>query len=308
MSRPIRFKALPSDTGKRLDTLLHERLPAYSRSRLQSWIRSGQVYLDGETAKSSYTIRGTEEIDVEPAELAPLKARAEDIPVSVLYEDHAVVAIDKPAGMVVHAGAGVDSGTVVNALLHRFAALSTVGGDLRPGIVHRLDRFTSGVLLVAKTDAAHQDLALQFSSRTVEKIYLALVEGVLEGSGRIEKTIARDPKNRARMTARLSTGRRALTDWRVVESFKGFTLLQIRIGTGRTHQIRAHMAALGHPVAGDKLYGARPSPWNRFFLHARRLTFRSPATQKAVTVESPLPPELVAWESSLKNPSARAIE
>ena len=305
----MQLRALAADEGKRLDALLREKLPEYSRSRLQSWIREGRVKLNGKPAKSSHTIRGSEEIDVEPAHLIPLKAAAEDIPLTVLYEDEAVVAIDKPAGMVVHAGAGVDSGTVVNALLHRFAALSTIGGDVRPGIVHRLDRFTSGVLLVAKTDPAHQSLALQFSSRTVEKIYLALVEGTLEGSGRIEKPIARDPKNRARMTARLSTGRKALTDWRVLEKFDGFTLLQIRIGTGRTHQIRAHMAALGHPVAGDKLYGARVSLWNRFFLHAHRLTFRSPATGENVTVESPLAPELVAWKATLNaSVNARPIQ
>ncbi len=217
----------------------------------------------------------------------------------VLYEDAAVVAIDKPAGMVVHAGAGVHSGTVVNALLHRFAALSRIGGDLRPGIVHRLDRFTSGVLLVAKTDAAHQSLAQQFASRTVEKVYLALVEGVLKGSGRIQKPIVRDPRNRARMTARLSTGRSALTDWHTIEHFEGFTLLQVRIGTGRTHQIRAHMASLGHPVAGDRLYGAKASLWNRFFLHAHRLGFKTPATGEGVLVESQLPAELVDWKNAL---------
>ena len=210
-----------------------------------------------------------------------------------------MVAIDKPAGMVVHAGAGVHGGTVVNALLHRFSALSTVGGDLRPGIVHRLDRFTSGVLLVAKTDAAHRDLALQFSSRQVEKTYLALVEGALSGGGHIEKPIARDPANRARMTARLATGRHAITDWKAVERFREFTFLEIRIGTGRTHQIRAHMAALGHPVAGDRLYGAKASPWNRYFLHAHRLGFRSPASGERVVVESPLPPDLVEWKGSL---------
>jgi 23S rRNA pseudouridine1911/1915/1917 synthase len=216
----------------------------------------------------------------------------------VLYEDPSVVAIDKPAGMVVHAGAGIHAGTVVNALLHRFS-LSSIGGDLRPGIVHRLDRFTTGVLLVAKTDAAHQELARQFQARTVEKIYLTLVEGTLTGSGRVQKPIARDPRNRARMTARLSTGRTALTDWKSLANFQGFSFLEIHLGTGRTHQIRAHMAALGHPVAGDRLYGARPSPWNRYFLHAHSLAFRSPATGETVKVISPLPPDLADWKLSL---------
>jgi 23S rRNA pseudouridine1911/1915/1917 synthase len=295
----MRLTAIAGDNGKRLDAFLRERLPQYSRSRLQSWIRDQRVRVNGAVAKSSQTLKGSEEIEVEPADLPALKATAEDLPVVVLYEDSGVVAIDKPAGMVVHAGAGVHSGTVVNALLYRFSTLSGIGGDLRPGIVHRLDRFTSGVLLVAKNDAAHQSLAHQFAARTVEKIYLALVEGALEGSGRIQKPIVRDPKNRARMTARLSTGRSALTDWKVIEKFEGFTLLQVRIGTGRTHQIRAHMASLGHPVAGDRMYGAKAAAWNRFFLHAHRLGFTSPATGEAVVVESPLPPELVEWKDTL---------
>src|SRR5580704_12346045 len=295
----MRLTAIAADSGKRLDAFLHERLPEYSRSRLQSWIRDGRVQVNGAATKSSQTLKGTEEIDVEPADLPALKASAEDLPVVVLYEDAGVVAIDKPAGMVVHAGAGIDSGTVVNALLHRFQALSTMGGELRPGIVHRLDRFTTGVLLVAKTDAAHQDLAVQFSSRKVEKTYLALVEGVLTGSGHIEKPITRDPGNRARMTARRNTGRHAVTDWKAIEHYRGFTFLEIRIGTGRTHQIRAHMAALGHPVAGDRLYGGKASPWNRYFLHAHRLGFRSPETGEPVVVKSPLPRDLMEWKNSL---------
>ena len=292
-----------SDNGKRLDAFLHDRLPEYSRSRLQQWIRDGMVQINGAAAKPSTTIRGGEGIAVQPAPAHPLRAEAEDIPLTALYEDTSVVAIDKPAGMVVHAGAGVHSGTVVNALLHRFAALSSMAGELRPGIVHRLDRFTSGVLLVAKTDAAHLDLATQFASRQVEKIYLTLVHGALTGSGRIEKPIARDPKHRARMTARLATGRKSLTDWTAVEHFAGFTFLRVRLGTGRTHQIRVHLASLGHPVAGDRLYGAAPSPWDRYFLHAHRLGFRSPATDETVVVESPLPPDLAEWKASLK-PSA----
>ena len=235
-----------------------------------------------------------------PAELTPLRAVAEDIPLTVLYEDEAVIAIDKPAGMVVHAGAGVHSGTLVNALLHHFHSLSSTGGDLRPGIVHRLDRFTSGVLLVARNDAAHRDLAAQFAARQVRKTYLSLVEGRLEGKGRITSPITRDPRNRARMTARLEHGRPSLTSWETLENFDGFTFLTIDLGTGRTHQIRAHMASIHHPVAGDKLYGAKPSPWNRYFLHAHRLVFRSPARGEDVTVVSPLAPELVEWKAGLR--------
>jgi len=293
-------QALAADRGKRLDNLLRERLPEYSRARLQTWIRDGRVTVEGQAVRASHALRGTESIQVNPAELPPLRAVAEDIPLTVLYEDEAVIAIDKPAGMVVHAGAGVHSGTLVNALLHRFNSLSSTGGDLRPGIVHRLDRFTSGVLLVARTDAAHRDLAAQFAARQVRKTYLALVEGRLEGKGRITSPITRDPRNRARMTARLEHGRPSLTSWEALENFDGFTFLTIDLGTGRTHQIRAHMASIHHPVAGDRLYGARPSAWNRYFLNAHRLVFRSPASGGEVTVVSPLAPALVAWKATLK--------
>src|ERR1700722_17428666 len=254
--------AAANDNGKRLDSFLHDRLPEYSRSRLQQWIRNGLVLVNGIAGKPSTCIRGGEAVAVEPAPAPALHASPEDIPLTALYEDAAAVAIDKPAGMVVHAGAGIHSGTVVNALLHRFAALSKVGGELRPGIVHRLDRFTTGVLLVAKTDAAHRDLAAQFQSRKVEKVYLTLVEGTLAGAGRIQKPITRDPRNRARMTARLDHGSRGLTDWKAIAAFPGFPFLEIRMGTGRTRQIRPHMAAIGRPVAGDRLYGAKASPWN----------------------------------------------
>jgi 23S rRNA pseudouridine1911/1915/1917 synthase len=298
------LKAEQTDRGQRLDSFLHRKLPEYSRSRLQTWIRNGRVLIDGTPGKPSTLLRGSEEVAVEPAGLPALKAEAEDIPLTVLYEDDSVVAIDKPAGMVVHAGAGIHAGTVVNALLHRFSRLSAIGGELRPGIVHRLDRFTTGVLLAAKSDTAHRDLAEQFQSRTVEKIYLTLVEGKLAGSGRIQNPIARDPRNRARMTARVGSssgkpGRTALTDWKALEHYDGFTFLEVHLGTGRTHQIRAHMAALKHPVAGDRLYGAKASPWNRYFLHAHRLAFRSPATGERIVVEAPLPPDLLEWKRSL---------
>jgi 23S rRNA pseudouridine1911/1915/1917 synthase len=174
-----------------------------------------------------------------------------------------------------------------------------MGGELRPGIVHRLDKDTSGVLLVARSDAAHRHLAAQFAERTVEKIYLALAEGSLRAdSGRIAKPIARDPRHRTRMTAKLATGRAALTEYRVKERFLRYTFLEVRIGTGRTHQIRVHLASLGHPVAGDRLYGAVPAP--RMFLHAWRIGFTSPATGERVSVEAPLPPELEQWLATLR--------
>lgn len=291
----------PHDTGKRLDQLIHERLPQYSRSRIQEWIRGGRVRVNGAAQRPSYVIRRDDAIEVEPSEPPPLHATAEDLPLTILYEDDDMVAIDKPAGMVVHAGAGVHAGTVVNALLHRFGQLSSGGGPLRPGIVHRLDRFTSGVLLAAKNDLAHQALAKQFSSREVEKVYIALVHGTVKPeSGRIERPIARDPVRRIRMTARLPHGRTARTEYRVLRRFAHFTLLEVRIGTGRTHQIRVHLSNAGHPVAGDTLYGApakvegRP-PLGRYFLHAQRIRFRRPSTGEAITVEAPLPAELEEW-------------
>ena len=300
----MQFTALDEDRGKRIDAFLHYHLPKFSRSRLQSWVKEGRATVAGKIAKPSRMLREGEIVEFEPGVIPALTATPEDIPLDVLYEDASVIAINKPAGMVVHVGAGIHSGTVVNALLHRFAQLSVVGGDLRPGIVHRLDRFTSGVLLVARNDEAHRDVALQFSSRKVEKIYLALVEGALHGSGRIMRPISRDPGNRARMTARLETGRTALTDWEAIEHYQGFTMLRILLGTGRTHQIRAHMAAINHPVAGGFLYGGARSPWGRYFLHAYRLTFRSPATGEPVTVEAPLSPDLVEWKESLTIASA----
>ncbi|HTC33859.1 MAG TPA: RluA family pseudouridine synthase [Bryobacteraceae bacterium] len=281
------------DRGKRLDQFLRERLPEYSRARLQDWIEQGRVLVNGTPEKRSFLLKGSEHIDVDPAELAPLRATPEDLPLDVLYEDADVIAINKPAGMVVHTGAGQHSGTLVNAVLHRFGKLSTVGGDLRPGIVHRLDRFTSGVILVARNDAAHRHLAAQFASREVEKIYLALVHGrTKKDEGRIITPIARDPVHRTRMTARLARGRQAITSYQVLKRFEGFTYLEVKIGTGRTHQIRVHLASIGHPVAGDKLYGAPASTLGRYFLHARQITFTSPSTSERITVAAPLPPDL----------------
>jgi len=303
----ILLRTQSADAGKRLDAFLHERLAEFSRSRLQSWIKDGRVLLDDRATRASYVLRGTETIAVTPADLPPLKAEPEDLPLKVLYEDADVIVIDKPAGMVVHAGAGHSSGTLVNALLHRFGTLSTVAGDdLRPGIVHRLDRDTSGVLVVARTDKAHQALAAQFHDRQVEKIYLALVHGRMkQPQGRITLPIARDPVRRTRMTAKLASGRSALTDYRVLEEFERFSFLEVRIGTGRTHQIRVHLTSMGHPVAGDRLYGApvqtAGSPLlGRFFLHAHRLSFASPSSGEKITIESPLAPELAAFLASLR--------
>jgi 23S rRNA pseudouridine1911/1915/1917 synthase len=294
----LSFIAEAANAGERLDHYLQARMSGYSRARLQSWIKNGLVTVNGAQSKPSTLLRGGERIEVSPADLPPLKAEPEDAPIEILYEDPSVIAVNKPAGLVVHAGAGAHSGTLVNRLVHHFATLSQVGGELRPGIVHRLDRGTSGVLLVARTDAAHRALAAQFADRTTEKTYLALVEGRVNAeSGRITKPITRDPAHRTRMTARLDRGRDALTDYRVLRRFEKFTYLEVRIGTGRTHQIRAHLASIRHPVAGDKLYGAAVA--GRIFLHAWRIRFDSPATGERVTVEAPLPKELEMWITEL---------
>ena len=298
--------ASEADTGKRLDVFLQERLAEYSRSRIQQWVKDGKALVNGAAGRASTRLRGGERIEVTPAEPRPLRATPEEIPLRILYEDGDVIAVDKPAGMVVHAGAGVSSGTLVNALLHHFGALSQVGGELRPGIVHRLDRYTSGVLLVARHDAAHRGLAAQFAAREVRKTYLALVHGTMkEDRGRIEKPISRDPAARVRMTARRAGGRWALTEYRVLTRYRGFTLLEVEIKTGRTHQIRAHLASLGRPVAGDRLYGAPARApgepkLERFFLHAWRIRFLQPSSGVPIALESPLPPELRAWLEGLE--------
>jgi 23S rRNA pseudouridine1911/1915/1917 synthase len=302
----IEQTASSEDAGKRLDHFLKDRFPEYSRARLQQWIKAGRVLVDGHPAKASLMLRGAERVQLEPAAAPPLQAEPQDLPLEILYEDEAVIAVNKPAGMVVHAGAGVREGTLVNALLHRFQRLSKAGGPERPGIVHRLDRFTSGVILVARDDASHQRLSRQFASRQVEKTYLAMVHGaVRQDTGRIEKPIARDPVRRTRMTTRTTTGRSAVTEYRVLKRFDGFTFLEVTLGTGRTHQIRVHLASLGHPVAGDTLYGAPArhaagAPrLDRWFLHAWRIRFRSPATGEMVAVTAPLPEELEDWMQAL---------
>jgi 23S rRNA pseudouridine1911/1915/1917 synthase len=284
-------------------------LPEFSRSRLQSWIKENRVLIAGQPARPSHLLRGSETVQVEPADLPALKAVPQDLPLKILYEDHDVVVVDKPAGMVVHAGAGHHEGTLVNALLHRFGSLGSGSGDLRPGIVHRLDKDTSGVLVVARTDKAHQALGLQFRNREVEKVYLALVHGRMKTrEGRITTPIARDPVRRTRMTTKLPSGRSALTEYRVLEEFSPEELgpgklsvisyLEVRIGTGRTHQIRVHLSSIRHPLVGDRLYGAPTQipglpTLNRFFLHAHRLSFFSPSTGQPISIESPLAPELV---------------
>ncbi len=273
-----------------------------SRTRLQELIREGHVRVDGHIAKVSHRVAAGESIEVDVLPRPPMEALPEDLPLDVLYVDDDFVIVNKPAGMVVHAGAGHSRGTLVNALLHRLGKLSTVGDALRPGIVHRLDKETSGAMVVARNDKAHEHLSEQFRSRNVRKIYVALVHGkITRDSGSITLPISRDPRRRTRMTARAVKGRHARTDWRVIARLDHCTLIEAVLHTGRTHQIRAHFAALGHPVVGDTLYGAprglRASKRNlplleRNFLHAARIGFSHPSSGEWVEVRAPLPRDL----------------
>jgi len=297
-----RFIVGGEDAGFRLDLYLSARLPELSRTRVQELIAEGRVKVNGATVKPAHRIAADEIIEADILPRPPLKAVPEDISLEVLYEDDDLIVVNKPAGMVVHAGAGAARGTLVNALLHRGGALSAAGGPLRPGIVHRLDRGTSGVLVVARNDAAHRHLGEEFRARRVQKTYLALVHGRLaQERGTIGLPIGRDLRRRTRMTARRQGGREARTDWRVLLRLDGFTLVEVDLHTGRTHQIRVHFSALRHPVVGDTLYGAprevraaRESlpPLGRNFLHAARIALVHPRTGRPLVVGAPLPAEL----------------
>jgi 23S rRNA pseudouridine1911/1915/1917 synthase len=326
---PILIPVAAEGAGKRLDQFLATRMQAVSRARVQELIAEGKVLVNDAVAKASLKLRGGERISVlGEAQRPPLRAIAEQIPLDILYEDDDLAVINKPAGMKVHAGAGPteaerNRGTLVNALLHHFSSLSSMGGELRPGIVHRLDKQTSGLIVVAKNDEAHRKLAAQFAQRKVKKTYVALVHGWLKAErGTISKSISRDAVRRIRMTTRMSGGREAITHYRVVRrldsSFGKFSLLEVRIATGRTHQIRVHMASLGHAVVGDALYGApreiqatsekkkRTSPpadalsLPRNFLHSAELELQHPRTGVIVALKSALPVELASFLARLE--------
>lgn len=318
---PIRLTVEAEEAGRRLDRFLVARLGDASRARVQRLISEHKVRANGKVAKASLRLKNQQRIEILGAvELPRLRATAEDIPLDVVYEDDYLAVVNKPAGMMVHAGAGAtddarNRGTLVNALLYRFGALSQVGGELRPGLVHRLDRATSGLIVVAKTDQSHRILAEQFARRKAKKTYIALVHGwVNENQGTIHVNVGRDQARRTRMTTRRLGGREAITHYQVQQRldtrYGKFSLLKIKIDTGRTHQIRVHMASIRHPVVGDTLYGApgklqpksvkstgahsSPKPLfpSRNFLHSAELEISHPVTGEGLSFSRPLPPEL----------------
>ena len=281
----------PNDARLRLDQFLAKQLPEYSRSRLQQLIRSGFVRLNKQTTRPRQIVRGGDKIHLIEPPLEKIEMRPEPIPLDVLFEDDDLIIINKPTDLTVHPGAGQREHTLVNALLSHCTTLSGIGGKERPGIVHRLDKETSGCLVVAKNDIAHRELSKQFAARTVEKIYLALVAGKLrKPTGVIEENIGRHPVQRKRMSVSSKRGRAAKTEYRVIRSSAQASLVECRLHSGRTHQIRVHLHHLGHPVLGDKIYAPRfAKNFHRQMLHAWKLGFRHPCTGEWRSFEASLP-------------------
>lgn len=302
------YRVGPEDVDRRLDAYLASQISSWSRSRLQRLIETEDVLVNKKPAKPSYKLRPNDEIEIELTLSQSESWAPEDIPLDVVYEDESLLVINKPAGLVVHPAAGIQSGTLVNALAFHFLQLPSSGGSTRPGIVHRLDRDTSGLMLVARTESALEDLANQFRHRTVYKSYVALVHGqVKPEAGRIEQPLARDPVNRTRIAV-VKGGRSALSYFRVRRRYQRFTLLEVELKTGRTHQIRVHLAWLNHPVVGDDTYGggrdnsvldtklrSQLRNLGRHFLHAEKLHFTHPVTKELMKFEAALPAELQSF-------------
>ena len=314
-----------SDIGKRLDAFLSENVDSWSRSRLRRLIDDGDALVNGKASKPSYKLREKDEVEVELVELPTVRFEPENIPLDIVYEDESLAVINKPAGMVVHPGAGIASGTLANALAYHFEieslALESAATDEQSkienlkskiGLVHRLDKDTSGLIVVAKSEEINEALSQQFRNRSVEKSYVALVHGVMrEQSGVIDRPIARDRRNRLRMTVS-QDGRSALTVWKVRQRFEKFTLLDVEIKTGRTHQIRVHLASINHPVVGDPTYNEGRvntiadlnvrkaiKDLHRFFLHAQALSFKHPKTGDRLSFTAEIPPALNAFLDKL---------
>jgi 23S rRNA pseudouridine1911/1915/1917 synthase len=296
------LRAVPEDRGLRLDIFLARHLSQFTRSHIQALNRSGAVRIEGRTEKAGYRLQGNEIIDVDLGIPQESRLVPHELPLQIIFEDNDLAVIEKPAGLSVHPGAGPPSTpTIVHGLLFRFRNLSTAGGKARPGIVHRLDKWTSGLLVVAKNDWAHARLSRSFQDRTVEKKYVALVHGKLrQSAGDIALNIGRHPRIRTRMSIQQGRGRPALSTYRKLEEIGDFSLLEVRIKTGRTHQIRVHLGSIGHPVVGDDVYGERRYAQfskkygkpGRYFLHAAELRFTHPRSGETVSFRSPLPPDL----------------
>jgi len=309
----LHLSVAASNEGERLDAFLASYVEGWSRARLQRLIEEADVLVNGHTVKSSYKLRLNDEIEVELTPPPSSSFSPENIPLDIVYEDDELIVVNKPAGIVVHPAAGVTSGTLANALAFHFQQLSTSGGAVRPGIVHRLDKGTSGLMVVAKTEAAHEDLADQFRDREIFKSYVALVHGHVEKrTGQIDQPIARDRGNRTRMAV-VRGGRPSLSIYRVRKRFERFTLLNVELKTGRTHQIRVHLSWLKHPVVGDDAYGSGRdktvpdhklrsaiASLGRQFLHAEQLGFRHPQTKEELRFTSPLPSELQVVLNEIK--------
>ena len=292
-----------SDSGKRLDLLIVSRIPGCSRSVVTSLIRNGKIRVQGDIKKPGYRVSTGDEVCGTIPAPEPVLFKPEPVPIDILYEDHDIIVVNKPPGIVVHPAPGHNSGTLVNALLYHCPGLEGVGRKIRPGIVHRLDKDTSGVMVVAKNAMAHQDLVLQFKSRSIKKKYLALVYGRMESeSGRVKLPIGRHPVDRKKMSTHSRKSRMAETTWQIRKRFARATLIEINLKTGRTHQIRVHCAAIKHPVVGDSVYGRRKAGKSmaydllgsvpRQMLHAWQLQFTHPKTQKTLFFEAPVPRDI----------------